>query len=469
MAASLRAGAGELRRHVRSRVSDLVTSHPPGPKAVVLRSIVHGRPGPLAFFSRLAETWGDVVFFRIGSLPCYVLYHPEDVGRVLVEEHRAFIKDAVTRRLGLVLGEGLLTSEGETWRRQRRLASPSLTPRHVAAYADTMVARTVAALDGWADGEVRDVHADMMSLTLEIVLATLFGAEGGSELRRVPALVDTAMLEFERRMGGWRRLLPFWLPSRGMWRVQRATRELDAILLRIVRARRASGHEGQDLLWRLLGATDEEGRRMDDRALRDESLTLFLAGHETTALALSYALHLLSVHGEAVGRLRDEIVAVLGSRAPTLEDLPRLVYADAVVKETLRLFPPAWSIGREAIADVEVAGYLVRAGAQVVIPQWVIHRDPRWFEDPGVFTPERWLGGRADALPRFCYLPFGGGPRVCIGNHFATMEAVLCLVTILQRFAVFPVAGFRLELAPSVTLRPRHGVRLRVTRREGFR
>ena len=434
-----------------------------------MKTILFGRTGPLVFFSRLAERFGDVVFFRIGAVPCYVLFHPEDVGRVLVTEHRSFRKDVTTRELSVVLGEGLLTSEGELWRRQRKLASPSLTPRQISTYADAMVRHTVAAADRLGDGEVRDIHADMMRLTLDIVLETLFGSTRGPELDRVGELIEITMVEFERHMGGWRRLLPGWVPTRGKWRVTRVAWQLDEILMKVIHARRESGEEGDDLLWRLINARDDDGEAMDDRQLRDEALTMFLAGHETTALTISYALHLLSVHGEAAERVRVEIDDVLGGRAARLEDVSALSYTEAVVKESLRLFPPAWSIAREALEDVEVAGYTVPAGSQVVIAQWVMHRDPRWYDDPGVFRPRRWLDGLADSLPRFSYLPFGGGPRICIGNHFAMMEAVLVLATLMQRFHVFPVAGERLELSPSVTLRPKNGVRLRLARREAFR
>lgn len=446
-----------------------MTARPPGPKAVVLRSILLGRRGPLDFFATLAERYGDVVFFRIGGTPCYALYHPEDVGKVLVSEHAHFYKDAITKELSLMLGQGLLTSDGALHRRQRRLVSPSLTRRHIAAYADAMVEQTIVRSADWGGAEVRNVHADMMRLTLEIVLETLFGAHGGESVERVGKLVEVAMEEFERHMGGWRRLLPDWVPTRGMFRIKRVTRQLDEILGDVIRERRASGREGDDLLWRLLSARDEDGAAMDDQQLRDESLTMFLAGHETTALVLSYALHMISVHADVAQALQDEVDEVLGTRAATVEDVGALVQHDAVVRETLRLFPPAWSIGREAIEDVQVGGYVMPKGSQVVIPQWVIHRDPRWYEDPAVFRPGRWLSGLDESLPRFAYLPFGGGPRICIGNHFAMMEATLVLATLMQRFCVFPVAGFRLELSPSVTLRPRNGVTLRVARRESFR
>jgi cytochrome P450 len=424
--------------------------------------------GPLAFFSDLAEEYGDVVFFRIGTRPIYTVYHPEDVGHVLVTEHKKFIKDAVTRELSVVLGQGLLTSDGELWKRQRKLASPSLTKKQIAAYADAMVRHTADASTTWTDGESRNVHADLMRLTLDIVLETLFGSVSGVRANQVAELIEVTMVEFERRMGGWRRLLPAWVPSRGTRRVKKAAAQLDEILLDLIRNRRKA-EEGDDLLWRLLVARDDDGAAMTDQQLRDECLTLFLAGHETTALTLSYALHLLSIHGDAAERVAAEVDEVLGTRAAQANDVASLPYCEAVIKESLRLFPPAWSIGREAIEPVEVAGYTLPPGSQVVVPQWVIQRDPRWFEDPSVFRPTRWLDGRADEIPRFAYLPFGGGPRVCIGNHFAMMEAVLVLATIMQRHQVFPVAGFRLELAPSVTLRPKAGVSLRVSRRESFR
>ena len=273
------------------------------------------------------------------------------------------------------------------------------------------------------------------------------------------------MTEFQQIGLSWRRLLPAFLLRESIERIDDARDELDEILYAIIRERRAQGSEGDDLLGRLLEATDEEGAQMTDQQLRDEVATLFLAGHETTALALSYALLFLARHPPARARLREEVDEVLGGRPATMADVPALRFTDAVIRESMRLYPPVYAIGREALEDCVIAGWVVPRGAQVLMPQWTVHRDPRWFSDPEAFLPERWLDGLADRLPRFAYFPFGGGARVCVGNHFATLEAILVLATLMQHLDVRADPGFRLTLSPSVTLRPRRGVQLDLRRR----
>lgn len=419
---------------------------------------------PLRRFEEYLHEHGDVAWYLIGAEEIFVLGWPDDIASVLVGQHHSYMKDALTHELSRFLGRGLLTSEGRFWRRQRRIAAPSFTRRHIERFAQTMVERTAARLEDVGDGE-RDVHGDMMALTLDILLNTLFGDAEIPDLKTVAPIVETMMEHFQHIYLTWRRLLPRSMFVRSEERMTGAVDQLDAILYGLLSDRRRTAQEGDDLLGRLLAARDDDGTAMTDTQLRDEVATMFLAGHETTALALSYALYLLGQHPEVQSKLHEELDRVLDERDPNLGDLPSLRYLDAVVRESMRLYPPAYIIGRETLRDVEVAGWVVPRGAQVLMPQWAIHRDGRWFHEPLSFRPERWLDGLADRLPKFAYFPFGGGPRICVGNHFAMLEASLSLATIVRRFEVGSVSDFDLELMPSVTLRPRHGVNVILRRR----
>jgi cytochrome P450 len=438
---------------------------PPGPPGLPFLGVAVGfSADPLERMTYWAREYGDVVHWRVPRAHLFLVVHPDDIAAVLVGDHAQYMKDDLTHELSRFVGRGLLTSEGSFWRRQRRIAAPSFQPRHIAAFADTMVARTLQTIDRWPARSARDVHTDMMHLTLDIVLDTLFGEAQVPDQAEVGEIVGMLMAGFQASYLSWRRMLPGWMNKERFAALDRARARLDAILFEIIRARRAEHRDRDDVLGRLLAAQDEDGSRMTDPQLRDEVATLFLAGHETTALALSYALDLLARHPEQAATLASEAARVLGGRAARLADVPALVYADAVVRESMRLFPPAYAIGREALEDREIAGWVVPRGAQVLVPQWVVHRDARWFVAPDDFRPERWLDGLADRLPRFAYFPFGGGARVCVGNHFAMLEAVLALATLAQHVRVRPDGDRRVALSPSVTLRPKDGVRLVVER-----
>jgi cytochrome P450 len=308
----------------------------------------------------------------------------------------------------------------------------------------------------------------MMHLTLDIVARTLFDANvAGSEARAVGGALETAMkyLMSPITWTGLRR----WLPSLGTWKFNRAIRQLDRILYGIIRERRREGRVADDLLSRLLTARGEDGSQMTDEQLRDELMTLFLAGHETTALALSYSFYLLSQHPEAEARLTAEVDEVLEDRPPTIADVPRLRYTEWVVKESMRLYPPAWAIGREPRKDCEIGGFFTPKGTQIMMNQWVVHRDPRWFEEPLTFQPQRWDNDLARRLPRCAYFPFGDGPRICIGNQFAMMETVLVLATVMQRYRLTTAPDYTLQVIPSITLRPRGGIPMIVHERQGSR
>lgn len=441
------------------------TRIPPGPKGGLLfGNTTDYMRDPLDFIERAKRDYGDMVYLRFGHLRTYLVNHPRDIEWILRTRADNFHKDRLTRWLIPVVGEGLLTSEDAYWRRQRKLAQPSFQHQQVQRYGAVMVEHTERMLETWRDGEVRDPHEDLMRLTLGIVARTLFDAELSGDAEAVGESLAIVMNHFMSPM----RWIPAfdYLPLPSSRRFWRAIRRIDEITYRIIRARRASGQDTGDLVSRLLAARDDEGHGMTDRQLRDEVVTLILAGHETTALALFYALYLLDSSRDARDRLTAELDAVLGGRAPTAEDVPRLRYTEWVVRETMRLYPPAWGIAREALADCEIGGYDVPRGTQLFLTQWLVHRDARWFEDPQAFRPERWDNDLAKRLPRCAYFPFGDGPRICIGNHFAMMEAILILASIAGRYHLDVEPGQTLALLPSITLRPKWGLRMRVHRRE---
>jgi cytochrome P450 len=420
---------------------------------------------PLGFLTRLARDHGDVVRFNLLGEPIYLFSHPDAIEEVLKPNDDYLIKDAFTRGLSIVAGQSMLTTDGEFWRRQRKLAQPAFHHHRVRAYADVMVRHAGRLGDRLKDGETRDVHEDMMRLTLDIVAETLFGADVGGDADRIGDALETLMARFS----GFGPFVPPWFPAPRNFRMNRALKELDEIVYRIIHDRRASAVDRGDLLSMLLAATTEEGGKMSDQQLRDEVITLMLAGHETTALALTFTFHLLARHPDVLTELSSEVTKVLGDRPATFADIQNLPYADWVVRETLRLHPPAWGIGREAVRPCRVAGVDVPQGAQLWLSQWVVQRDARWFPNPQAFEPERWRDDLAKRIPRFAYFPFGGGPRVCIGNAFAMMEAVLLLVTIVQRVRFHAEDARPLAFAPSVTLRPKGAVRMRVERRQARR
>jgi cytochrome P450 len=386
---------------------------------------------------------------------------PELVKDVLATNDHAYRKLSLLRMNRLLFGDGLLTSEGEQWRRQRRLAQPAFHQPRTAGYGRLMVAEAEGALAAWRDGETRDVHAELMDLTLRIAGGALLGADMAPH---AAVVADAVRVGVERHAVRVESLLPLpeRFPTPGSLRLQRAVGRLDRVVYRIIDQRRAGDRPQGDLLDLLLAARDEDGAGMTDRQLRDEVLTLLLAGHETTAIALTWALWLLSRHPQVEATLAAEVERVLRGRSPTTDDLPRLGYVNQVVTESMRLYPPVWAFGREAVHDGELGGYRVAAGTSVVISQWVLHRDPRHFPDPECFHPSRWAGGLARRLPPFTYLPFGGGPRRCLGGGFAMTEAVLVLAMISQRFRLTLEPGHPVEPWPTITLRPRHGLRMRL-------
>jgi cytochrome P450 len=412
---------------------------------------------PLGYFSGIVREYGDIVGLRILNFRVYLINHPDHIEDVLVNHPRKFIKGRVLQANKRVFGRGLLTSEGDFWLRQRRLAQPAFHRARIAGYASTMVEYTERLLDEWQNGEERDLHKEMMRLTLQIVGKTLFDADVERDAQDVGKSLELLLelgANFRRTL-----FVPQWLPTPTNLRLEYAIRRIEKVLYRIIAEKRASGRDAGDLLSMLLAAQDEDGSRMTDKQLRDEAITLFLAGHETIANTLSWTWWLLAENPAAEARLHAELRAVLGGRAPSLDDLPKLAYTNHVITESMRLYPPAWGSARTAIEDHEIAGYRVPRGSGVSFAQWTVHRDPRWYDAPDEFRPERWEGDLLKRLPRFAYFPFGGGPRLCIGNNFALMEAALILATIAQKFRFRLVEGHPVVPLASITLRPRYGIK----------
>jgi cytochrome P450 len=437
---------------------------PPGPSDGLKRwSLGPLNDNPLEYFSKLAREYGDVAGIRVLNFKTIFINHPDTIEEVLVTNARKYTKGRVLRANRHVFGEGLLTSEGEFWLRQRRLAQPAFHRARIASYAATMVEYTQRMLEDWRGGEERDAHQVMMRLTLQIVGKTLFDADVERHAQDVGKSLELLLeigANFRRTI-----FVPHWLPTPANLRVKREVAQIENILYRIIAERRASGRDTGDLLSMLLAAQDEDGSRMTDRQLRDEAITLFLAGHETTASTLSWTWWLLAQNPAAEAKLHAELDAVLGGRTPSLDDLPKLSYTGHVITESLRLHPPAWGLARLALEDHEIAGYPVTKGMGVAMAQWVVHRDPRWYDAPEEFRPERWEGDLLKQLPKFAYFPFGGGPRQCIGNAFALMETSLILATIAQKFRLRLSADHPVEPLASITLRPRHGMRVTLERR----
>jgi cytochrome P450 len=417
----------------------------------------------LGFYLRCAREYGDVVPIRLGPSRGVMLFHPAAIEELLVVRHRDLVKSRGVRLLRGLLGDGLVVAEGDLWLRQRRLIQPAFHRQRLAEYGRIMTAHAERRMAEWHEGSVVDMHAEMMAVTRAIVARALFDADVSEDARVVGDALEVVAESFGRRLGSLGAFLPLWLPTPENVKLRGAIRRLDGVVYRMIDDRRRSREARGDVLSILLEAQDaDDGSRMTDRQVRDEVMTLFLAGHETTAVALSWTWYLLAQHRAQDARLADELRTVLGGRAPTAADLSALRYTEMVVTESMRLYPPAYALGREAARPIEVAGHVVPAGSFLIVGTWAVHRDARWFDEPDAFRPERWANDAARRLPRFAYLPFGGGPRQCIGNGFAMMEAVLILATLAQRFRPTLVPGQRVVPTPYITLRPTPALRMRL-------
>ncbi len=441
--------------------------NPPEAKGSLIQGVMpEFNRDSLAFITRSREL-GDVVKMRFLYLTAYFIYHPNDIEYVLSTNAKNFIKSRSLRSpfFKRLVGKGLLTSEGEFWRRQRRLAAPAFHRQRISAYGEVMVNYTDRMLSTWKPGEARDIHRDMMRLTLEIVVKTLFNADVSGDADRVGRVLSEMVKPFGSQATlQW--ILDNRLPTSGHRRFYRAAKEIDEIVFRIIADRRANPADRGDLLSMLLEAHDEDDdSQMNDQQLRDEVMTIFLAGHETTALTLSWAWYLLARHPEIETKFHEELHEVLKGKPPTVADMPRLKYTEMIAKESMRLYPPAFGVGREAIEACEIGGFRVPAKAQVFMFQWATQRDARFFSEPHSFQPERWTEELNATLPKYAYFPFGGGPRACIGNYFAMMEIVLLLASIGQRFRLPLARDAAVELFPAMSLRPKGGIDVMVEKR----
>ena len=443
-----------------------------------MQTVSHGRPrgtllagslpdfarDPLEFVTRTAREHGSVARLRFGRARAVLLSDPALIEAVLVKHRSSFVKARALRAQHRLFGNGLLTNEGDSWLHQRRLAQPAFHPARMASHAGVVASRTSELLRSWKPGERIDVHEEMKGLLMGIVAEALFGADVAERAVSVGAALESLMDRWASRRG-LARLIPDWLPVGVSARYTEGVRELDEVVRQMIATRRKSGEERRDLLGMLLAARDESGKGMSDEQVRDEAITLFVGGFDTPALAMSWMWYLLATHREPAQRVAEEADSVLAGRLPALDDLQRLTYTTSVVKEAMRLYPPAWLLAREAVEDVAIGGHVIPRGAAVLMSPWVVHRDHRLFGDALAFDPGRWIDGRTSSLHRFAYFPFGGGPRVCIGAAFAMMETTLVLAMLAQRFQFVVENGASIQPRASMTLRPDGGVPAVVTPR----
>ena len=449
-------------------MSATTSTRPPGPKLSALGALRAWRRDPLGLLERTAS-YGDVVRTQLPRLEAWLLNHPDYVREVLVHYHHDFMKGPTIQAAKRVLGQNLLTGEGEFHRRQRRLIQPIFHHQRIEAHAQIMAEHADRATERWPTGEVLNVHDEMARLTLSVVGKALFDADvEADEARAIGRALSVTLENFPRIFSP---LFPVLerLPLRSKMRLRQAQELLDSTIYRMIRERRREGSNGQDLLSLLLAARDEGGDTtghggMTDREVRDEAMTLFLAGHETTAVALTWTWYLLAKHPKVEARLHEEVDDALAGRLPTSDDVSRLPYTHMVLRESMRVYPPAWAIGRRTLYEHSAGGYTIPAGAVVMVSPYLVHRDHRWWPEPLAFRPERWEAEDA-SRPRLAYFPFGGGPRMCIGEPFAWMEAVLVVATIARKWRLTGVPGQTVRPRPAITLRPDGGLPMIAVRR----
>ncbi|MFY0545153.1 cytochrome P450 [Brevibacillus sp. H7] len=441
----------------------------PGPKGLpVSGNLLAFRRDPLGFLQEAASEHGDIVHFRFGpTRHIYLLTNPEHIKEVLVVKHEHFRKAKGLQVAKVVVGEGILTSEGKKHLRQRRLMQPAFHRERIAAYGQTMVDLTLAMIEQWRDGEEIDVHDEMMKVTLAIITKTMFGKGLKEGVDKIGQAIEVGLHYVSTKASSFIDI-PLSVPTRSNLKFREAAETLDKAIYAIIDERRRTGNtERTDLLGMLLAARDEDdGTGMTDKQVRDEVMTIFLAGHETTANTMSWIWYLLATHPEAEKKLQSELDEVLGGRTPTVEDIPRLAYVNQIISEAMRLYPAAWAISREVVDEVDIGGQTFHPGETLMMSQYVMHRNPKYYDNPDQFLPERFAGDLLKRIPSFAYFPFGGGPRICIGNNFARMEAALLLAAIAQRCRL-PLANPErpVEPEPLVTLRPKNGLPVRVEKR----
>ncbi|MDX2163719.1 MAG: cytochrome P450 [bacterium] len=410
------------------------------------------------------DQYGDSVTFEAMGSRTVILRHPEHIHEVTTRQADKFHKEWAAYKdpkkgMAKFLGNGLLTSDGEFWKRQRKLMSPAFHYRRIASYGEIMTAEADGLIREWAHKRETDVDHDMMRATLSIVARSLFHSDmSDADVRRIGGGMDVLQQFSSNPVAA---LLPAWVPLPSRQREAQALRDLDEVVYRVIAQHRAMGGDNGDLLWMLLDARDDDGRGMTDQQIRDELVTLFLAGHDTTANTLNWTWVLLAQHPEKEAKLHAELDRVLAGRTPTLADLKQLPYTDQVIKESMRLYPPAFTFSRQATADVQVGGYDLPKDTVVTVMSYAVHRDARWYPDPLKFEPERWTPEFESSLPKGAYIPFGGGPRICIGFNFALMEAQILLAALASRYQL-RLKGAAPTPDPLLTLRPKGGLHMQV-------
>jgi cytochrome P450 len=436
---------------------------PAGPKGSIIRGVLpQFLRSPLDLLERTAAEYGDIAILRFVNRRAYFLNHPDYIKHVLVDNNQSYSKGRGSELTRPVLGEGLLTSEGESHQRQRRLMQPAFHRRQIAALAATMTAFTERHIAAWHNGETRDLHQELMRLTMSIVTQSLFGVDVTRENQKLAAILDEMMKNFNFGDALPLGQLLARLPTAKTRRQAPGLAALDEAIYGFIKAGRERSEERDDLLSLLLVAQDTEGDGlgMSDRQVRDEVMTLFIAGHETTANAITWTFYLLAQHPEVEAKLHAELAEVLGGRLPAAGDVPALKYTRMVLSEAMRLYPPAWVMSRKSLTADEIGGYHLPAGSPILISQWTMHHHPAYWPDPYYFDPQRFDPDdpQVKQRPRYAYFPFGGGPRLCIGEPFAWMEGILLISTLAQRFSFRLAPSARIELQPLVTLRPRYGL-----------
>lgn len=438
---------------------------PSGPRPrYPLQSVFDLATNKLSLFRGMARH-ADVSQIQIGPRRVVLLNHPDDIQQMLVAQQRSFVKGRALDMTKVLLGDGLLTSEGAHHLRQRRLIQPSFHKDRLASYGAAMIDLADRMQRGWIANESLDIHAHMMRVTLAIAARTLFDADVEGDVNDVAETLELSLRMFNHAILPMGALLEY-VPMPWIRRLHRSRRRLDVLIHRLIEERRADVTDRGDLLSMLIATRDDEGDHtgMTDKQLRDELVTLMLAAHETTANAMTWTWYLLSQNPDAEAKLHEELDRVLAGRTPTPADLPKLTYARQVMAESMRIFPPAWAIGRRATEDVEIGGYTIRKGTAVLACQYFVHRDPRWWPEPDRFRPERWAEAAPDR-PKFAYFPFGAGTRICVGEQFAWMEGTLLIATIAQRWRIRYDETEAPIPMPLVTLRPRDGLRMRLEAR----
>jgi cytochrome P450 len=445
--------------------------YPPGPHSILPNKLLRGfMHDPIKTLMDIARTYGDICHFKFGRQHIYLLNNPDYIEDVLIRNYKNFIKSRGLQVSKRLLGEGLVTSEGEFHDRQRRIIQPTFHPNRIKGYGNIMTSYAVRMRQRWNDGITLDIHKEMMHVTSEIISKAVLGSDVKLEDDEVGNALQTCMEYFNRLQMPFGELIekiPILHINKGY---QIAKKKLDSIVYSMIKEHRdkekKSEYHEEDLLYTLLQAQDTEAGigRMTDSQLKDEVMTIFLAGHETTSNALTWTFYLLSQHPTAEARLYAELCSVLGDkdtiRIPTVEDIPKLEYTEKVFRESMRLYPPAWTIGRQAINDYKVDRYVISAGSIILMSQYVMHHDSRYFSDPDLFYPDRWTKESKLQLPRFSYFPFGGGIRGCVGEPFAWMEGILLIATLCQHWKMHHDPDHKVGLKPLITLRPKYGMRM---------